>query len=70
MDDIDRAQGINEQLQADALEAHSRRRTVGESLTECEDCEEEIPAARRKAVPGCTRCIDCQRKFEWIQGRR
>lgn len=30
----------------------------------CEDCGEEIPAARRAAVPGCTRCIGCQTCFE------
>ena len=26
----------------------------------CEDCGDDIPAARRLAAPGCTRCIDCQ----------
>jgi phage/conjugal plasmid C-4 type zinc finger TraR family protein len=30
------------------------------SLTECEDCGEEIPQARREAVPGVKRCIACQ----------
>jgi phage/conjugal plasmid C-4 type zinc finger TraR family protein len=31
---------------------------------ECEDCEEPIPEGRRKAAPGCTRCIRCQEHFE------
>jgi phage/conjugal plasmid C-4 type zinc finger TraR family protein len=30
------------------------------SLIECEDCGEEIPQARREAVPGVKRCIGCQ----------
>lgn len=34
------------------------------SRTECEDCGEAIPEARRKAVPGCTRCVDCQQALE------
>jgi len=30
----------------------------------CIDCETPIPEARRRAVPNCTRCIDCQIDFE------
>lgn len=33
----------------------------------CEDCEEPIPLARVKAVPRCTRCIDCQKGAEKCQ---
>jgi phage/conjugal plasmid C-4 type zinc finger TraR family protein len=31
---------------------------------DCEDCGDSIPRARRKAVPGCTRCVSCQAEFE------
>ena len=31
-----------------------------ESLEECAECGEEIPEARRKAIPGCMLCIHCQ----------
>jgi phage/conjugal plasmid C-4 type zinc finger TraR family protein len=34
------------------------------SLTECDDCGEDIPEARRLAVPGVTMCIYCQTKSE------
>jgi phage/conjugal plasmid C-4 type zinc finger TraR family protein len=34
------------------------------SLPECEDCERPIPEKRRLAVPGCTRCVECQEIFE------
>jgi len=32
----------------------------GESLTHCEECGNEIPAARREAVPGVRLCLACQ----------
>lgn len=67
-DEIDRAQGINESHQAEALAAHFRhRRTLPAAVfapTDCEDCGEPIPEARLKAAPGCIRCIDCQRAHE------
>lgn len=63
-DEIDRAQEINEQLLGDALAQQQRRMPRGESLAECVDCGEPIPEARRKAMPGCRRCIDCQTLHE------
>jgi phage/conjugal plasmid C-4 type zinc finger TraR family protein len=30
----------------------------------CCDCGEEIPAARRKVVENCRRCVDCQTELE------
>lgn len=41
-----------------------------ESLTHCEDCGEEIPAARRRAVPGVRRCIQCQAEADQEQVER
>ncbi|GGY98827.1 hypothetical protein GCM10007169_14780 [Shewanella fodinae] len=32
----------------------------GESLTECEECGETIPEARRLAIPGVRLCVNCQ----------
>jgi len=64
VDEIDRAQSINEQAQADALAAHRRRQSAGPSAKECEDCAEEIPEKRRAAIPGCTRCVSCQELLE------
>ncbi len=32
----------------------------GESLQYCEECGEEIPEARRRAVPGVRLCLCCQ----------
>lgn len=39
----------------------SKIKTV--SLINCEDCNVEIPQARR-AILGVTRCIDCQEQHE------
>jgi phage/conjugal plasmid C-4 type zinc finger TraR family protein len=38
-----------------------------ESLSECAECGEEIPEARRKAVQGCMLCIHCQELEERYQ---
>lgn len=78
MDEVDQAQQINEQIQADALAAHRRRQGVSPHSsrftphggTHCEVCDEPIPEARRAAMPGCTRCIDCQTILEiHVHGR-
>jgi phage/conjugal plasmid C-4 type zinc finger TraR family protein len=55
---------VNDQIEAsisdelDRLKA--RRATVGDSFTHCAECEEPIPPARQKALPGVKLCIDCQ----------
>ena len=32
----------------------------GESLSECEECGQAIPEARRRALPGVRLCVQCQ----------
>jgi phage/conjugal plasmid C-4 type zinc finger TraR family protein len=34
------------------------------SLEECEECGDEIPLARRLAIPGCKLCVFCKEKQE------
>lgn len=36
------------------------RMPTGESALTCVECDEAIPAARRRAVPGVTTCTACQ----------
>lgn len=38
-------------------------REPGQSLTDCIDCDDEIPEARR-ALGGIRRCVPCQTKHE------
>ncbi len=64
-DEMDRAQGINEDFQAFALDQNLRNREPAiYTGTNCVDCGEEIPEERRKAKPGCRRCLDCQNLHE------
>lgn len=68
-DDIDRANDRADQMLADALRDQARRaglagKTVADSALSCVDCDEEIPQARREAIPGCQCCVHCQRARE------
>ena len=54
---------VNEQIEASIAEElermKARRGPVGESLSECAECGEEIPEKRRLALPGVKLCVDC-----------
>ena len=54
---------VQDQIDATVDDAVERARSnlpQGESLRHCEECDAEIPEARRKAVPGVRLCIACQ----------
>ncbi len=65
MDDIDRAQALDEQHRQHAI---NRARQMGIGIgpaphtgpRECMDCGEDIPDARLAAVPNADRCAFCQ----------
>ena len=61
-DDIDRAQ----QIVADSLARALANRLVfaGESAAVCIHCGNDIPEARRKALPGIQICVECARAHE------
>ena len=50
---------IDASIQDELARMKARKSPEGESLTHCAECEEEIPEARRRAVPGVKLCIDC-----------
>lgn len=54
---------VSEQIEAsisDELARLKGRRTPqGDSLTECAECGEDIPEARRAALPGVKLCLEC-----------
>lgn len=66
MDIFDQATELEERHRAAALAhlATSLAQPTRESAIDCEDCGEPIPEARRRAVPGCIRCIECQERVE------
>lgn len=55
---------VNEQIEAsiqdELARMKARKALVGESLAECAECGEDIPEARRVALPGVKLCIECQ----------
>ena len=54
---------VNDQIQASIEDEAARARArlpKGESLKLCRLCGEEIPEARRKALPGVSLCLACQ----------
>ena len=57
---------VSEQIEASISDELARMKAqktpVGESLTHCAECEEPIPEARRKAIPGVKLCIDCMQE--------
>lgn len=58
---------VQEQIDASVASEVCRARSrlaQGESLQRCEDCDEEIPEARRQAVPGVRRCVRCQEEAD------
>ena len=57
-DTIDAASELTQQRIEMAVAAH-RLNHSAVSATHCEECDEELPEARRKAYPGCTMCVEC-----------
>ena len=54
---------VQDQIDAtveDAIKRARSRLPQGPGLVRCEDCDTEIPEARRKAVPGVRLCVPCQ----------
>lgn len=58
---------VQEQIDASVEDAVKRARArlgQGESLSECAECGDPIPEARRKAVPGVRLCLGCQQEAD------
>lgn len=54
---------VQDQIDATVADAIKRVRSQlpsGPGLERCEECDAEIPEARRSAVPGVRLCVDCQ----------
>ena len=51
----------------DALQRVRSEIPTGDSLSECEECGEPIPEARRRAVPGVRLCVACQSERDEAQ---
>jgi phage/conjugal plasmid C-4 type zinc finger TraR family protein len=61
---------VQDQIDATIKDAIKRVRSQlpqGPGLTHCEECNAEIPEARRKAVPGVRMCVTCQEAHDQEQ---
>lgn len=59
--------GVNDQINASIKEAVELARSNladGAGNMDCDECGEEIPEARRKAIPGVRLCVECQSELE------
>jgi phage/conjugal plasmid C-4 type zinc finger TraR family protein len=55
--------GVLDQIEdtiTDAVRAARARLPSGEGAAHCTDCGDDIPEARRRALPGATTCVKCQ----------
>lgn len=58
---------VQDQIDAsveDAVQRARARLSHGHSLSECAECGDPIPEARRKAVPGVRLCVACQQEAD------
>ena len=51
---------IDASIEDELIRLRLGRERMGAGLMRCADCDEPIPEARRRAVPGVRLCIDCQ----------
>ena len=54
---------VQEQIDDTVADAVKRARAsipAGEDVEYCEDCGEQIPERRRRALPGTRTCVHCQ----------
>ena len=68
-DAIDAASEREELQRQAAIQAH-RINHNAVSAEQCEKCGEDIPQARRIAVPGCQTCSECQGIIELKRKQR
>ncbi|BBT05099.1 MULTISPECIES: TraR/DksA family transcriptional regulator [Aeromonas] len=65
MDDIDRARRTTDRMLAVQLANQvGKGRYQGESLHQCEECDDPIPEERRRHIPGVRLCVPCKTRLE------
>ena len=61
---------VQDQIDASIEEAVTQARNKlpkGDSSSHCNECDKEIPEARRLAIPGVQFCVSCQEKLDQKQ---
>ncbi|MEI7188507.1 TraR/DksA C4-type zinc finger protein [Dickeya dianthicola] len=68
--DDELAQAVTQQLldiSLNKIRSQAQASVNGPSLMQCEECGNEIPEARRKAINGVRLCVGCQSVLEFHQ---
>jgi phage/conjugal plasmid C-4 type zinc finger TraR family protein len=68
-DNADWAADRDEMFRQLSLASRRRRAIRADDGIDCHACGEEIPESRRRSVPGCCLCVDCQEEAEKVMGR-
>ena len=58
---------VQDQIDASVRDAVNRARSQlpkGQGLSHCQECDVEIPKARRAALPGARFCVTCQSQID------
>lgn len=63
---MEQASAIQEHLSGDSLN-NIQRALRAQGQSDCDDCGDPIPTARRHALPSAIRCINCQSAFDIIK---
>jgi phage/conjugal plasmid C-4 type zinc finger TraR family protein len=69
-DVIDSANELAQRHLDAALAARPRPVMLRHMTDECVDCGDEIPPARRAAIPDAAYCVPCQEKHDRAERRR
>lgn len=64
MDEAEIAANHSLDLSFNAMQKIRDKMYTGNSLSHCEECGDDIPEARRSALPGVKTCIYCQEAME------
>ena len=59
MDIADVANDYEDARRESLIQAMTQKKPAGPSLSECEECGDEIPKARQEAAKGCRLCVVC-----------
>ncbi len=78
-EDVDLAQALSDRETTDILVhlLYQNREQVERALArvreggygQCEECSHRIPAERLRYQPAATRCVDCQGRWDRVNGR-
>lgn len=58
-DEADVANDYEDARRESLIQAMTQQKPVGPSLSECEECGDDIPNARQEAAKGCRLCVVC-----------